>query len=93
MSRMMSDMAVEPTGDADRDFVAMMVPHHKGAIDMAIAELRFGRDERLKRIAREIVIEQQQEIVAMHQAATELGHPMPPPEPTDPKPMVKHAEH
>ena len=35
MNKMMADMAVKPTGDVDRDFVAMMVPHHQGAIDMA----------------------------------------------------------
>ena len=31
MKKMMSDMAVTPTGDLDADFVAMMVPHHQGA--------------------------------------------------------------
>ena len=35
MKKMMGDMAVRPTGDVDADFVAMMVPHHQGAIDMA----------------------------------------------------------
>ena len=39
---MMADMAIKPTGDVDRDFVAMMVPHHQGAIDMAQAVLRYG---------------------------------------------------
>src|SRR6476660_8581949 len=34
MTKMMNDMSAKPTGDADRDFVAMMVPHHQGAIDM-----------------------------------------------------------
>src|ERR1700737_2360306 len=35
MNKMMADMKIRPTGDVDRDFVAMMVPHHQGAIDMA----------------------------------------------------------
>src|SRR3546814_9601453 len=35
MAKMMADMTVKPTGDIDRDFVDMMVPHHQGAIDMA----------------------------------------------------------
>jgi hypothetical protein len=43
MTKMMDDMSIKPTGDVDRDFVAMMVPHHQGAIDMAQAELRYGR--------------------------------------------------
>ncbi|NIF74975.1 DUF305 domain-containing protein, partial [Burkholderia sp. Ap-962] len=62
------------SGDVDRDFVAMMVPHHQGAIDMAQAELRYGHNEQLRRIAPEIVVEQQQEIVAMRLA---LGQPLP----------------
>jgi hypothetical protein len=78
MTRMMDGMSVKPTGDVDRDFVAMMVPHHQGAIDMAQAELRYGHNEQLRRIAQEIVVEQQQEIVAMRVA---LGQPLPPPAP------------
>jgi uncharacterized protein (DUF305 family) len=65
MDKMMADMAVTPSGDVDRDFAAMMIPHHQGAIDMAKAELRYGRNEQLRRIAQEIVVEQQQEILAM----------------------------
>ena len=42
MDRMMAGMAVKPTGNVDADFAAMMVPHHQGAIDMAMAELRHG---------------------------------------------------
>src|SRR5258705_12235441 len=37
MTKMMNDMTVKPTGDVDRDVVAMMVPHHQGASDMALA--------------------------------------------------------
>jgi hypothetical protein len=65
MNKMMNDMAVKPTGDIDRDFVAMMSPHHQGAIDMAVIELRYGKNETLRRIAQEIVVEQKQEIDAM----------------------------
>ena len=74
MDKMMAGMEVKPTGDVDVDFAAMMIPHHQGAIAMALAELRYGRNERLRRIAQEIVVEQQQEIVAMHLA---LGQPLP----------------
>ncbi len=65
----MDAMATSPTGDVDRDFVAMMVPHHQGAIEMAMAELRHGRNEQLRRLAQEIIVTQGQEIRAMHQAA------------------------
>ena len=72
MKRMMAAMNVEPSGDVDADFVAMMVPHHQGAIDMAQAELRYGRNEQLRRLAQEIIVTQQQEIKAMQMA---LGRP------------------
>jgi uncharacterized protein (DUF305 family) len=75
MARMMNDMAAKPTGDIDRDFVAMMVPHHQGAIDMALAVLRYGRNEQIKRLAQEIIVTQQQEIAAMRLA---VGEPLPP---------------
>jgi uncharacterized protein (DUF305 family) len=64
----MADMTINPTGDVDRDFVAMMVPHHQGAIDMAKAELKYGHNEQLRRLAREIVAKQQQEIQLMRGA-------------------------
>jgi hypothetical protein len=75
MSRMMTGMTIKPSGDVDRDFVAMMVPHHQGAIEMAEAELRYGRNEQLHRIAQEIIVDQQQEIAAMRLA---LGQDLPP---------------
>jgi hypothetical protein len=85
MDKMMAGMAVKPSGDVDADFTAMMIPHHQGAIDMALAELRYGKNEQLRRIAQEIVVDQQQEIVAMHLA---LGQPLPPstPAPTQVQP-------
>ena len=74
MDTMMAGMAVTPSGDVDRDFAAMMIPHHQGAIDMAKAELRYGQNEQLRRIAQGIIVEQQQEIVAMRFV---LGLPLP----------------
>ena len=79
MTRMMDGMAVKPTGDVDRDFVAMMVPHHQGAIDMAVAVLRHGHNEQLRRLAQEIIVTQQQEIAAMRMA---VGEPLPPSAPS-----------
>ena len=75
MSKMMVDMGITPSGDIDRDFVAMMVPHHQGAIDMAQAELRYGQNEQLRRMAQEIIVTQQAEIAAMRLA---VGQPLPP---------------
>lgn len=78
MLKMMYDMTVTPSGNVDRDFAEMMIAHHQGAIDMALAELRHGGNEQLRRIAQEIIVEQQQEIAAMRLA---LGQPLPPPAP------------
>ena len=89
MKKMMNDMAIKPTGDVDADFVAMMVPHHQGAIDMAVAVLRYGRNPQIRRLAQEIIVTQQQEITAMRLA---VGQPLPPflPGPTQPSEANAH---
>lgn len=71
MEKMMAGMNTPASGDTDHDFVAMMIPHHQGAIAMAQAELRYGHNEQLRRIAQEIIVAQQQEIAAMRLAAGE----------------------
>jgi uncharacterized protein (DUF305 family) len=71
MTKMMKAMAVKPSGDVDRDFVATMVPHHQGAIEMAQAELRYGHNEQLRRIAQEIIVDQTQEVAVMRLAIEE----------------------
>src|SRR6266478_3804538 len=55
MKKMMMAMEIEPSGDVDRDFVDMMVPHHQGAVDMARAVLRYGKNEQIRRLAQEII--------------------------------------
>jgi uncharacterized protein (DUF305 family) len=75
MNKMMTAMHLTPTGNADKDFVATMIPHHQGAIDMSIAILRHGHNEQIRRIAQEIIVTQQQEIAAMRLA---VGESLPP---------------
>ena len=75
MDKMMGDMDIKPSGDVDLDFAAAMTPHHQGAIDMAQSELRYGRNEQLRRIAQEIIVEQQQEIAVMRLALNQLAPP------------------
>jgi uncharacterized protein (DUF305 family) len=58
--------AVTPTGDPDRDFLAMMVPHHQGAIDMAKIVLLHTHDRRIRNLAQSIITEQQYEINLMY---------------------------
>lgn len=64
-ARMHAAMDVPPTGDIDRDFMRMMIPHHQGAVDMARLLLKYGQDPRLKRLAQSIIVEQDQEIAYM----------------------------
>jgi hypothetical protein len=101
MSKMMKGMQIAPSGDVDKDFVAMMAAHHQGAIDMAQALLRYGRNEQLRRIAHEIIVTQQQEIPAMWLA---IGQQPPAPfaaaavtpsvaGPTDAQPVSRHSMH
>jgi len=67
-------MDVPFSGDVDRDFARVMIPHHQGAIEMALAELRYGKDKRLMRLAQEIIVDQQQEITVMHLALGDTLH-------------------
>jgi uncharacterized protein (DUF305 family) len=66
MKHMDRDMAAAPmNGNFDHDFAAMMLPHHRGAIEMAEAELRYGKDPVMRRLAQEIIVDQQSEVDAM----------------------------
>jgi hypothetical protein len=89
MTKMMVTMMIKPSGDIDRDFVNMMVPHHQGAIDMAQSVLRHGNNEVVRRLAQEIIVTQQQEIAAMRLA---VGDPLPPSvaSPTELLPIPMH---
>jgi uncharacterized protein (DUF305 family) len=66
MSKMQKGMTSAPmSGGVDHDFATMMIPHHQGAIDMAKAELSFGKDPVMRRLAQEILVDQQSEVDAM----------------------------
>jgi uncharacterized protein (DUF305 family) len=73
MERMHKDMAIAPSGDPDRDFAAMMIPHHQGAVDMAKVELQFGKNPVLRRLAEGIIVEQLQEIEVMQRELRQLS--------------------
>jgi len=66
MEKMQRAMAsVKHSGDSDGDFVAMMIPHHQAAIEMAKSELLNGKDPQIRRLAQEVITDQQSEIDLM----------------------------
>jgi len=71
--RMMKQMNMSMSGDPDKDFVMMMIPHHQGAIDMAKVELQYGKDPKLRSMAEEIINAQEKEIAEMKEWQT--AHP------------------
>jgi uncharacterized protein (DUF305 family) len=58
-------MSESPSGNDDVDFVKLMIPHHQAAIDMAKAQLLYGKDLQMRRLAQEIITDQQSEIEVM----------------------------
>ena len=64
-ARMHADMAVELTGNADIDFVRSMIPHHRGAVDMARIVLEHGTDPEVKAVAEQVIAAQEEEIAWM----------------------------
>jgi uncharacterized protein (DUF305 family) len=66
MAKMAKEMdAVAMTGDPDRDFLAMMIPHHEGAVEMARLVLIHGQDPVVRRLAEDVIATQQAEILTM----------------------------
>jgi uncharacterized protein (DUF305 family) len=75
MDKMHEEMAAPPqTGDPDRDFLAMMISHHAGAVEMARLVLVYGRDPLVRQLAEEIIAGQQAEIAAMRARLKVLDH-------------------
>lgn len=66
MDKMMEGMEMRYTGDADRDFVVGMIPHHQGAVEMAQVELKYGKDPAIRKLAAGVIAAQQKEIAFMN---------------------------
>ena len=77
MSNMNRSMLMTPTDDIDRDFLKVMVPHHRGAIDMARAEIKRGNNDELRQFAKKMLSQQEQKISSLRHARPAAAHLMP----------------
>lgn len=92
MMRMDKAMYNAPmNGNPDHDFAVMMIPHHQGAIEMAKLELLYGTNKVLRRLAQEIIVTQEQEIVVMQQQLARMGS-SPSPKPISATPSAAHIQ-
>jgi uncharacterized protein (DUF305 family) len=55
-------MARKASDDADVNFIELMVPHHAGAIDMALPALTMSDNPRIRKMAEDIIVAQAREI-------------------------------
>lgn len=73
-ARMHEDMVMEFTGDADVDFLRGMIPHHRGAVDMARIVLEYGSDPEVRALAEAVIAAQGEEISWMEQWLAKKGY-------------------
>ena len=73
MQTMMQSMPMQSTGNADADFLLMMIPHHQSAIDMARVEVEQGQDEETRAMAQAIIDAQEKEIADMQAMLERMG--------------------
>jgi uncharacterized protein (DUF305 family) len=64
-------MDIKFTGDADKDFLNAMIPHHQGAVEMAEVVLQHGKNPKIRQLAQEIIAMQKKEIAEMKQLLKE----------------------
>lgn len=76
LARIMTEGARQPvqsSGTVDRDFADLMIRHHRQGIEMADVEIRYGRSEELKDVARKMKTQQQEDIRRLEELKARAG--------------------
>lgn len=73
MSKMQASMPKDHKGDSDTDFARMMIPHHRGAMDMAKVEIQYGKDPMLRKMAEKMIKDQEKEVADLEKWLKEKG--------------------
>lgn len=73
MNMDMSHMQMSSGHDFDMMFVDMMIPHHKGAIEMSRDALQKAQRQELKDFAQETIDKQEKEIVELQEWKKSMG--------------------
>ncbi len=71
-SMLMTMSSMRMTGDADIDYLASMIPHHQGSIDLSKSILSITKNEKIKEIANQIIADQEKEITNIKKMLAKL---------------------
>jgi len=72
MEKMQRNMDMSLTGNPDRDFAMMMIPHHQSAVEMARVLVQNGRDPELRQLAEKMIRDQEREIEELRKIVARL---------------------
>ena len=74
-SRMHRSMDIPLTNDVDVDFVRSMIPHHRGAVEMAKVALQHSKNPEIRKLANQVIKAQEREIAEMEAIVRRKGAP------------------
>lgn len=74
MSQMTDNLRGKTGDDFDKAFIASMIEHHQGAIDMAELAQKNAKHDQIKNMSDDIMTAQSSEIATMKKWQTEWGY-------------------